>query len=213
MSITAARTSPPIDTRDKILDAAELLFVERGFAATSMRAIASKAEVNLAAANYHFGSKRGLLSAVFHRRVAPITEQRLAGLKQLKESGKALTVRGILEVFFQPMTSSENNTIVPGVVGWIYGEQEAITKPILESEFAETTAAFQEALKPLLAKVSREELGWRFHFIIGAMIHLLRINAPLGVASSRESFDTGLQRLVDFAVASLSQANTGMPND
>jgi len=213
MSITAARTSPPIDTRDKILDAAELLFVERGFAATSMRAIASKAEVNLAAANYHFGSKRGLLSAVFHRRVAPITKQRLAGLKQLKESGKALTVRGILEVFFQPMTSSENNTIVPGVVGWIYGEQEAITKPILESEFAETTAAFQEALKPLLAKVSREELGWRFHFIIGAMIHLLRINAPLGVASSRKSFDTGLQRLVDFAVAGLSQANTGMPND
>lgn len=213
MNNNAASKSPPTDTRDKILDAAELLFVERGFAGCSMRAIASKAEVNLAAANYHFGSKQGLLSAIFHRRVAPITEQRLAGLSRLKESGQPLTVRSILEVFFQPMTCTEHNTIVPAVVGWIYGERESLTRPIFEREFTETTAAFQEALASLLPEVDSEELGWRFHFMLGSMIHLLRINAPLGTASSRESLDTGLQRLINFSVAGLTQAKTGIQHE
>ena len=60
------------DTRERILDAAEALIIERGFAATSLRAIADRARVNLAATNYHFGSKMGLLAAVFHRIVEPI---------------------------------------------------------------------------------------------------------------------------------------------
>ena len=76
MTKHAVKASPSIATREKILDAAEILFIERGFAATSLRAIASKAGVNLAATNYHFDSKNGLLAAVFHRRVAPINEQR-----------------------------------------------------------------------------------------------------------------------------------------
>lgn len=44
-------------TKARILDAAEDLFVEHGFEAMSMRQITSRAAVNLAAVNYHFGSK------------------------------------------------------------------------------------------------------------------------------------------------------------
>ena len=72
------------DTREKILDAAEALFVERGYAATSLRAIATAAGVNLAATNYHFGSKMGLFAAVFHRRIEPINQQRLVLLNELR---------------------------------------------------------------------------------------------------------------------------------
>ena len=71
------------ETRTRILDAAEELFVEMGFAAASLRAIASRAGVNLAAAHYHFGSKEGLLGATVHRRVAPINEARARGLDAL----------------------------------------------------------------------------------------------------------------------------------
>lgn len=46
------------DTKTRILDAAEKLFAERGFSETSLRLITSKAEVNLASVNYHFGSKK-----------------------------------------------------------------------------------------------------------------------------------------------------------
>ena len=69
MSIVPKRKTG--DTQDRILDAAEQLFVERGYSATSLRAIANEAEVNLAATNYHFGTKEGLLAAVIHRHMHP----------------------------------------------------------------------------------------------------------------------------------------------
>ena len=62
------------ETSSRILDAAEALFIELGFAATSLRSIASRADVNLASAHYHFGSKEGLLGACLHRRIGPINE-------------------------------------------------------------------------------------------------------------------------------------------
>jgi AcrR family transcriptional regulator len=57
------------DTRERILDVAERLFMENGYEATSMRMITGAAEVNLAAVNYHFGSKEALLREVFRRRL------------------------------------------------------------------------------------------------------------------------------------------------
>ena len=60
---------PGQETRDRILDAAEAAFMRYGFEGASMRTITAAAGVNLAAANYHFGSKEGLLCAVFRRRL------------------------------------------------------------------------------------------------------------------------------------------------
>ena len=56
------------NTRDRILDAAEELFAEQGFS-SSLRNITSSAGVNLAAVNYHFGSKETLIEELFSRRI------------------------------------------------------------------------------------------------------------------------------------------------
>lgn len=69
------RGSP--DTKDRILAAAEALFMEQGYAATSLRAITAQANVNLAAVNYHFGSKEALIREVFDRRLGPLNQARL----------------------------------------------------------------------------------------------------------------------------------------
>ena len=70
------------DTRERLLDAAEVLFAENGFDATSVRAITTWADANLAAVNYHFQSKVVLITAVFERRIRPINRQRLQLLEQ-----------------------------------------------------------------------------------------------------------------------------------
>ena len=62
---------PPKNTATSILSAAEELFAEKGFAETSLRNITSLAGVNLAAVNYHFGSKKELIQAVFARFLTP----------------------------------------------------------------------------------------------------------------------------------------------
>ncbi len=54
-------------TKEKILDVAEGLFAEYGFNDTSLRTITSKAGVNLASVNYHFGDKKTLVRAVLNR--------------------------------------------------------------------------------------------------------------------------------------------------
>ena len=92
-SVRRVQRSESLETQAKILDAAEELFVEMGFAATPVRAIAERAGVNLAAAHYHFGSKEGLLGAAFHRAVAPINTARLRSLDLLEARNEPLTVR------------------------------------------------------------------------------------------------------------------------
>src|SRR5882724_9695348 len=76
-------------TQGKILDAAEALFMEHGFEATSLRAITTAASVNLAAVNYHFGSKEELFQAVLTRRLDPMNQARVALLDRFEaEAGE-----------------------------------------------------------------------------------------------------------------------------
>src|SRR5437762_5155319 len=72
------------DTKSRILDVAEHLFMEHGFEATSLRSLTSSAGVNLAAVNYHFGSKEELFQAVLTRRLDPMNQERIELLKKLE---------------------------------------------------------------------------------------------------------------------------------
>ena len=67
-------------TKDRILGAAEELFAQFGFAGTSLRQVTSRADVNIAAVNYHFGSKENLVNEVFRRRMDEMSALRLAQL-------------------------------------------------------------------------------------------------------------------------------------
>ena len=72
-------------TKDRILGAAEELFALHGFAGTSLRQVTSRADVNIAAVNYHFGSKENLVNEVFRRRMDDMTTLRMTQLKQALE--------------------------------------------------------------------------------------------------------------------------------
>src|SRR5512134_3133369 len=89
------------DTKERILDAAEALFMVQGFTATSLRMITTRAGVNLAAVNYHFGSKDELVRAVFTRRLGPLNRERVALLEELEEQagGRPLVPEQVLEAF------------------------------------------------------------------------------------------------------------------
>nr|WP_083909511.1 TetR/AcrR family transcriptional regulator [Rhodopseudomonas sp. B29] len=67
---------PTSGTRERLLDAAEKLFAEKGFNGVSTRMITDEANANSAAMHYHFRSKAALIRAVFERRLGPINEER-----------------------------------------------------------------------------------------------------------------------------------------
>src|SRR5438309_1165300 len=113
------------ETEQRILDTAERLIGEQGYAATSLRQIIGDAGVNLAAVHYHFGSKEDLLEAIVMRKVGPVNEARLAALTKVEEeTGEGpLDVWKVLNSFFEPTaeTAGRNPQFVR-LMGRIYGE-------------------------------------------------------------------------------------------
>ena len=102
--MTLRSVKPPHETRTRILDAAEELFMLHGFEGASMRLLTAKAEANLAAVNYHFGSKDALIEAVFRRRLDAMNAARIAELERLEKlasdgGGRALTPQQIIGAF------------------------------------------------------------------------------------------------------------------
>ena len=103
---------PPIDsahaaaTRDRILDSAERLFAEHGVAGTSVRMITDQAQVNVAAVNYHFGTKDKLVGEVIARRFSSLEGARAAALDEIEaraaREGRAPTAYELVEALIAP---------------------------------------------------------------------------------------------------------------
>jgi AcrR family transcriptional regulator len=194
------------ETRRRILDAADELFSRRGFSATSMRAIAHLAEVNLAAINYHFSSKKGLLTAALHRLTVPINELRLQQLDALESEGQAPDVEAVMHAFFAPLLDAELTGRLPRLVARIYGEPGDLARGLLEQEFGTTVARFIDALQRALPGLAADELSWRMHLVIGSMVHLLNFESPLDTPPLSEDAARRVERLTRFAIAGLKQA-------
>src|SRR4051794_8087396 len=104
-NVIAIAESPPASaTKERILDTAEALFMEHGFEATSLRAITSAAGVNLAAVNYHFGTKEELFQSVLTRRLDPMNQERVALLTELERAvaPQPVACEKILSAMFIP---------------------------------------------------------------------------------------------------------------
>ena len=170
----------PADTKERIFDAAERLFVERGFSGASLRAVTGEAGVNLAAVNYHFGSKEELLRAVFRRRFGPMNQQRLEELDALEArcSDAAPHVEEVLETLLRPLLAPEPRRNAHGVgtralVARLVAEPRHLLRPLLKEEFAEVARRYFVALRRALPEVPVSELLWRFQFATGAINHVV----------------------------------------
>jgi AcrR family transcriptional regulator len=157
-------------TRDKILDTAERLIANQGFAGTSLRQIIFEAGVNLAAVHYHFGSKQELLDHVILRKVTAVNQKRedlLRGYEQ--EAGSApVPVEKILAAFFEPMIEAgSRNPQFIRLMGRMIGEGLIVS--IAEKHFVPTTIRFVKALGRALPALSENELHWRVQFMFGAL--------------------------------------------
>ena len=168
------------DTRLRILDAAEVLFTEHGFEATTLRQITGAAAVNLAAVNYHFGSKEALIREVFRRRLTWLNQQRLKELDRLEAEAGDSPVKPsrILEVFFGVALKMAADTEGGGrtfmrLLGRTYTKPSEFVSGFLAEEYAAVIARFKAALIRALPNVPGEEILWRFHFMLGAMSYAI----------------------------------------
>ncbi len=193
---------PRADTREQILSAAELLFAERGYAATSMRAITRSAGVNLAAVNYHFGTKEALLCEVVVQRMTPINEARLHLLDRYESEtgGAAIRLERVLHAFIAPVFTLTNEPFLR-LIGRLYSEPVEALPQVLAEQFAPVLLRVRGALAAALPDLPRRDLYWRLEFVVGMLVHTLMAGTRLKFLTEGLCDVTDTAALIDRMVA------------
>src|SRR6478752_4102597 len=208
-------------TKTRILDAAERLFMEHGFEATSLRSLTSAASVTLAAVNYHFGSKEELFQAVLTRRLDPMNQERIDLLEKLEREagGKPLSVEKILSSMLIPALRLARDERRGGknflrLLGRAYADPAPFIRHFLSQQYVEMIGRYKEAFLKSLPHLSRQELTWRLHFVMGALSYTLAGTDALKLFAQVTAVDKYddellLQRLAPFLVAGLKAPALG----
>jgi AcrR family transcriptional regulator len=195
-------------TTTRILDVAEELFSEQGFDRVSIRDITRKAKVNLAAINYHFGTKEDLIAAVFERRVLPVNEARIAALGSIEARAKARPrIEDILEAFIRPTVQFSFGTPRGGkafskLFGRCLSEPSPEITALLKRQFEPLAERMDSALMKALPGLSRSEAFWCMKFTFGALHHWhLTKDAFLPGWLEKSDVEKQIQKLISFAAA------------
>ena len=199
-----------IDTKEQILNVAERLFAEQGFAGTSLRSVIREANVNLSAVHYHFGSKEELFRAVVARIAKPVVTGQLEKLAQYEAENDNPSVEEILEAFLTPplqvvLNSDDRSTNCARFMGRCRIEPDSI-REIAEQEFSENQKAYLDAFGRSLPDFSRTELTWKLDLVIAVLLRVLteaRKPSSLIQDNSPETIETTVSKLVDFLAPGL----------
>lgn len=198
----------------RLVEAAEKLFAERGFEVVSVRDITQAAGGNVAAVNYHFGSRDSLVEVVMTRYLTPVNEERLARLEAAERqwAGQAMPLEAVVDAFVRPLItqvekSDLSEQLFYRLVGRIFGSHGQGIPAALEAQASVLIERFTRALGKVLPTVAEEDLVWRLHFVIGAMVYMLTHGEVMqrlsqGTAGT-PSMAATLERFVRFAMAGL----------
>ncbi|MCE5336382.1 MAG: TetR family transcriptional regulator [Desulfobacteraceae bacterium] len=208
-----------LSTKERIIQVAERLFADKGLDGTSMRDIADAAGVNLASANYHFGSKDGLIAAVFQRQILPMNAERLKLLDTLEAASPdtPLELERVLEAFIRPAViqaaeSRRDNKPFLRLMGRCLSEPSAYSEKYVYPHFTALIKRFYTAVGSSVPGLSQEEVFWLVGFVAGALHFALHMwsteNLPHKPARPLGAEEL-VARLTAFAAAGLRSGVAG----
>lgn len=202
------------DTPTRILDAAEGLFADQGYGLASMRMLTLHAQVNLAAVNYHFGSKEELFRAVLARRMEPLLDECLAGLNAIQSRTQSPTVEELVTALVQPFLNLAAGSSAGAAFVHLLSRTLADDYPLLQSvsvaRYGEFIRGFTAAFQTALPHLTRPQLAWRLSFglllLLGAFSNrndTLRVFLYSDIAPALDA-GAAARELIPFVVAGLS---------
>lgn len=164
-----------MDTKTRILDAAQELFAEHGLEKTSLRLISAKAGVNVAAVNYHFGSKENLLREIFIRLITPLDAQRDRLLAVAMDRGRDPSAQDLVRAFLIPWFEFKRHyPEFISIFGQFYARKDKTDsqfRDLIRESARDAYARFTRFAAAALPRVPSEEL-------------LMRINLAVATAAS-----------------------------
>ncbi|MEO5566262.1 MAG: TetR family transcriptional regulator [Luteimonas sp.] len=200
-------TTSAFSTKDRILGAAEELFAQNGFGGTSLRQVTSRADVNIAAVNYHFGSKEKLVNEVFRRRMDGMSARRIECLHQALEHRPG-ELEPVLAAFVEPALSlaldRNGGAAFIRVIARAYAEKNDGLRKFLSDQYGHVPREFARAIAGCLPDLPKEQLYWRLDFLSGALTYamadfgMIKRPADISEAVHRER---AARELIRFASA------------
>ncbi|MBK1883834.1 TetR family transcriptional regulator [Luteolibacter pohnpeiensis] len=209
----------------RLLEAAEKLFAEHGFEGVSVRDITKEASANVAAVNYHFGSRDGLVRAVVTKYVAPIHEERFLRLEEVEKKfgDNPVPVEDLLVAFVGPLLEQVRKTegssrLFGKILGRVFSVPGNTSREV-DTGFDGLTVKFARALVKSVPYLSLDDAMWRLNLSVGAMTHvLIQSETPhralRGYDSADDAVDEGIDHFIRFASAGIREGDpTKVPSD
>lgn len=201
------------ETVERILRSATVLFAERGFAETSLRTITGMADVNLAAVNYHFGTKKSLIQAVFAQFLTPFCEElesRLDSLEQQLSDDELPRLDSLLRILFESLiVSTESISEKPQrfmrLLGLAYTQSQEHLRQTIAHKYARTYERYVGWLAKTSPHLDPIVFYWRINFILGASIFTLSsFESIQAIMSDEHSLEMKIDGAVDYLIPALA---------
>lgn len=204
-------------TIDRILGAAEVEFAAHGFVETSVRTITTKAKVNLAAVNYHFGSKKGLIQAVTDRFLGPLTQQLQLQLSAYEKSPyKVLSDEQELRVLFGILAQScqyvakhnhHSLAVFARLINMAYSQSQGYLRKHLTYQYSASFLYFMKLLRKHMPSMTNEQFFWRFHYLLGILVFSLSSSeALLAICEKEYASQRSLEQIMADIVPVMASA-------
>ena len=170
------------DAPDRILAAAEALFAARGFD-IPVREITTEAKVNVAAVNYHFGSKENMTEILFDRLSRVVNGRRLADLDRVMDAargrGRPPDVEDVILAFVRPyLEPSKGGQLLARLILQHRIAPTDLTRQIIKTHFDPMAARFIEAFRLALPEIDPEAFFWRYILMVGAVVLTVTDSGP-----------------------------------
>lgn len=203
-----------MSTKNKILDAADVLFADKGFNGTSLREITSQANVNLAAVNYHFGSKKELIKAVMSRYMDELSPQLESALLLICQADVKPSLHEVFSAFIEPLLNlnefKENGTSTfLQLLGRGYTDSQGFLRWFLTTQYPNVFTNFTKAVKIAYPELTTEEMFWRLHFTMGTIVFTMSSSEAL-IDIAQNDFDNKLdiagviERVIPYVAAGVA---------
>lgn len=207
---------PTAQTRADILDAAERLFAQNGFAATSIREITREAAANVAAVHYHFGNKQGVLIGVTDRVVEPLNQRRFELLDAALRRHDQAPLDEVIDAFIRPDFESlqrlqGRGPTVAHFLGQVYSDRTPWIREMTRQQFAAAAQRFYPAIGAQLPELTDDEIAWRMNRVAAILVHLFATWPEAGMSASEAEYE--VKRLVRFVVGALRSQPIELADD
>jgi AcrR family transcriptional regulator len=193
------------DVRNRLLDAAEKLFSEHGFDNTSVRDITAEANCNVAAVNYHFGSKEKLYADVWRNHLLLLRDRQIESIEKVMSESPGPPcleelLRSFAETFIGSLVDESRNSRLLKLM-----MREMIDRHLPADVFADevikpTLGAMQKALQKTYPGLKESQVALIVLSIVGQLIHAVRIRTFFEQSEQKGLLNFNMSEMIEHII-------------